>query len=172
MGIYGEQILPRVINVACGMKVVQPLRRRFCEGLAGDVVEIGFGSGHNVPFYPAAVTRVAAVEPANLGWKLADGRLRATTVPVARAGLDGQSLPFEDDSYDAALSTWTLCTVPDADGALSASCDGSSSPVGRCTSSSMEWLRTSECAAGNTASTRCSRGSSAAVTSRAQSSSC
>lgn len=118
MGIYGERILPRVINAACGMKVVEPLRRRVCEGLEGDVVEIGFGSGLNVPFYPAAVSRVAAVEPADLGWKLADKRLRAASVPVARSGLDGQSLPFEDDSYDAALSTWTLCTVPDAAAAL------------------------------------------------------
>jgi ubiquinone/menaquinone biosynthesis C-methylase UbiE len=118
MGIYGERVLPRLMDVACGTKVVQPLRRRVCAGLEGDVVEIGFGSGLNVPFYPAAVTRVAAIEPADVGWKLADKRLRATSIPVQRAGLDGQSLPFEDDSYDAALSTWTLCTVPDAAAAL------------------------------------------------------
>lgn len=118
MGIYGERILPRIINAACGTKTVEPLRRRVCEGLEGDVVEIGFGSGLNVPFYPAAVTQVAAVEPADLGWKLAAKRITAASVPVARSGLDGQSLPFADHSYDAALSTWTLCTVPDAVGAL------------------------------------------------------
>jgi SAM-dependent methyltransferase len=118
MGFYGERVLPRIINVACGTKTLEPLRRRVCEGLAGDVVEIGFGSGLNVPFYPAAITRVAAVEPADLGWKLADKRLRQTSVPVQRSGLDGQSLPFEDDSYDAALSTWTLCTIPDVAAAL------------------------------------------------------
>ena len=119
MGLYGEQVLPRIINVACGLKGVEPLRRRVCDGLEGDVVEIGFGSGLNVPFYPAAVTRVAAVEPADLGWKLAEKRLRATSVPVERSGLDGQSLPFADNSYDAALSTWTLCTIPDVATALS-----------------------------------------------------
>jgi ubiquinone/menaquinone biosynthesis C-methylase UbiE len=118
MGLYGEQVLPRIINVACGLKNVRPLRQRVCEGLEGDVVEIGFGSGLNVPFYPEAVNRVAAVEPADVGWKLAEKRLRATSVPVERSGLDGQSLPFEDDSYDAALSTWTLCTIPDVAGAL------------------------------------------------------
>jgi ubiquinone/menaquinone biosynthesis C-methylase UbiE len=91
---------------------------RVCAGLAGEVVEVGFGSGSNVPFYPAAVTRVAAVEPADAGWKLAAKRLREATVPVERSGLDGQHLPFADDSFDAALSTWTLCTIPDLDAAL------------------------------------------------------
>jgi len=118
MGCYGEQVLPRIVNVACGMKTVEPLRQRVCEGLAGEVVEIGFGSGLNVPFYPAGVTRVAAVEPADVGWKLADKRLRAASVPVQRSGLDGQSLPFPDDTYDCALSTWTLCTIPDVATAL------------------------------------------------------
>ena len=118
MGIYREHMLPRIVNAACGMKNAEPLRRRACEGLEGEVVEIGFGSGLNVPFYPDRVDRVAAVEPADVGWKLAGKRLRASSVPVQRAGLDGQSLPFEDDSYDAALSTWTLCTIPDVATAL------------------------------------------------------
>jgi ubiquinone/menaquinone biosynthesis C-methylase UbiE len=118
MGLYGDQILPRIVNAACGTKANAPLRQRVCEGLEGEVVEIGFGSGLNVPFYPPKVTRVAAVEPADLGWKLAEKRLGATTVPVERAGLDGESLPFEDDSFDAALSTWTMCTIPDLGAAL------------------------------------------------------
>ncbi len=118
MGIYAEQVLPRIINVACGMKTADPLRSRVCEGLHGQVVELGFGSGLNVPFYPAAVTMVAAIEPADLGWKLASKRLAATNIPVERSGLDGQSLPLPDDSCDTALSTWTLCTIPDVDVAL------------------------------------------------------
>ena len=67
MGFYGEQVVPRIINKACGTKAAEPLRRRVCAGLAGDVVELGFGSGHNVPFYPAAVTRVTADEPSDVG---------------------------------------------------------------------------------------------------------
>ena len=118
MGFYGEQVVPRIIDKACGAKSAVPLRRRVCAGLAGDVVELGFGSGHNVPFYPAAVTRVTAVEPSDVGWKLAAERVEAATVPVQRAGLDGQSLPFADNSFDAALSTWTLCTIPDVGAAL------------------------------------------------------
>jgi ubiquinone/menaquinone biosynthesis C-methylase UbiE len=118
MGIYREHVLPRIVNASCGMKAVEPLRQRVCEGLEGDVIEIGFGSGLNVPFYPQSVSRVAAVEPADLGWKLAEKRLRASSVPVERSGLDGQSLPFEDNTFDSALSTWTLCTIPDVAAAL------------------------------------------------------
>src|SRR5436190_13383540 len=118
MGFYGTAVLPRLVNAAGGIKALDPLRRRVCAGLAGDVVEIGFGSGLNVPFYPAAVTLVAAVEPSDVGWRLAGERLRAAAVPVQRAGLDGQSLPFADASFDAALSTWTLCSIPDVAAAL------------------------------------------------------
>ncbi len=118
MGVYGDHVLPRIINVACGMKANNKLRERTCAGLAGDVVEIGFGSGLNIPFYPDTVTKVAAVEPADLGWKLAGKRLAEATVPIERSGLDGQKLPFPDDSFDAALSTWTMCTIPDIDAAL------------------------------------------------------
>jgi ubiquinone/menaquinone biosynthesis C-methylase UbiE len=118
MGIYGDHVLPRIINVGCDMKVAREQRARVCEGLSGEVVEIGFGSGLNIPFYPGAVTRVAAIEPADVGWKLARKRLAETSTPVERSGLDGQSLPFADDSFDSALSTWTMCTIPDIDAAL------------------------------------------------------
>ncbi len=118
MGLYGEQILPRMVDKACGMKSSDPLRRRVCEGLAGNVVEIGFGSGHNVPFYPAAVAEVSAVEPSDVGWRLAAERVGATSVPIRRSGLDGASLPFPDDTFDAAVSTWTMCTIPDLAAAL------------------------------------------------------
>ena len=118
IGFYGDKVLPRIVDAACGMKSAAPLRERVCEGLEGEVVEIGFGSGLNVPFYPPKVARVAAVEPADLGWKLAARRVGATTIPVERSGLDGQSLPFEDDRFDSALSTYTMCTIPDLGAAL------------------------------------------------------
>jgi ubiquinone/menaquinone biosynthesis C-methylase UbiE len=118
MGLYAEHVLPRMFDRLCSTPVAEPQRRRVCEGLAGEVVEIGFGSGLNVPFYPPAVTRVAAIEPADAGWKLARRRLDATSIPVERAGMDGASLPFADDSFDAALSTWTMCSIPDIQAAL------------------------------------------------------
>jgi ubiquinone/menaquinone biosynthesis C-methylase UbiE len=118
VGFYERRVLPRIMNRACGSKHIDPLRRKVCQGLAGNVVEVGFGSGHNVPFYPPVVERVAAVEPSDLSWELAAGRVAASDVPVTRAGLDGQSLPFADGTFDAALSTWTLCTIPDVPRAL------------------------------------------------------
>jgi ubiquinone/menaquinone biosynthesis C-methylase UbiE len=118
MGLYDEQVLPRIINVACSMKTVRPLRQRVCAGLHGQVVEVGFGSGLNIPYYPTEISGIAAIEPADTGWKLAGKRLAAAGVPVERKGLDGQSLPLPDDSCDAALSTFTLCTIPDVDAAL------------------------------------------------------
>jgi len=119
MGWYGEKVLPRIVNAACGMKAANQYRARVCGDLHGQVVELGFGSGLNVPFYSEAVTAVAAIEPADLGWKLAEERVAASSIPIERKGLDGQRLPMDDDSCDCALSTWTMCTIPDVAAALS-----------------------------------------------------
>ncbi|NLU83414.1 class I SAM-dependent methyltransferase [Rhodococcus sp. HNM0569] len=118
MGWYGDHIVPRLVNKTCGIALLEPLRDRVCAGLRGRVLEVGFGSGLNVPFYPRTVDDVAAVEPSDLGWKLATDRLADTSVPVVRSGLDGQSLPFPDNSFDSAVSTWTMCTIPDVETAL------------------------------------------------------
>ncbi|WP_426565110.1 methyltransferase domain-containing protein [Angustibacter sp. McL0619] len=118
-GFYRRELLPRMINVMCGAKHGEPHRRHVCAGLSGEVIELGFGSGLNVPFYPATISRVTAVDPSEVGWNLAAKRLKASAVPVRWSGLDGQSLQFPDHSYDSALCTWTLCTIPDASAALS-----------------------------------------------------
>ncbi len=118
MGRYRDRVVPRLVDVVCGIKRNDALRRRVCQDLTGRVLELGFGSGRNVPFYPAAVTEVYAVEPADLGWELAGQRVADSPVPVTRVGLDGASLPLPDGSCDAALSTWTLCTIPDVRAAL------------------------------------------------------
>jgi ubiquinone/menaquinone biosynthesis C-methylase UbiE len=122
MGFYGSQVLPRLIDVACGPRSTGPRRERVCAGLHGRVVEIGFGSGLNVPYYPTScptdVTSVAAVEPSDVAWRLAADRVAASAVPIERVGLDGARLPLDDASCDTALSTWTMCTVPDIEHAL------------------------------------------------------
>ncbi|HWB67577.1 MAG TPA: class I SAM-dependent methyltransferase, partial [Mycobacteriales bacterium] len=74
---------------------------------------IGFGTGHNLPFLPATVSRLLAVEPSGGGVRLAQQRIDASGVPVEVVGLDGQRLPLDDASVDAVLCTWSLCTIPD-----------------------------------------------------------
>jgi ubiquinone/menaquinone biosynthesis C-methylase UbiE len=118
MGFYGDRIFPRVLNVLMDNEENRRLRTRVCSGLAGDVVEIGFGTGLNAPHLPASVVRVRAVEPSQKSVELAEDRIAASSVPIEVAGLDGQRLPFDDASADAVLSTWTLCTIPDAVAAL------------------------------------------------------
>jgi SAM-dependent methyltransferase len=118
MGWYGDRVLPRLVDRSLGERVTGTLRERVCSGLTGEVVEIGFGSGGNVPHYPAAVRTVAAVEPSDLAWRLAERRLWDTTVPVRRSDVDGQRLSASDGVFDSALSSWTLCTIPDPTVAL------------------------------------------------------
>ena len=118
MGLYSDQILPRVMNTMCGAKSSDPLRERTCAQLSGRVIEIGFGSGLNVPHYPGAVEHVDAVEPSDVAWQLAARRLTGTTTPVQRSGRDAQQLPYADHAFDSAVSTWTMCTIPDIERAL------------------------------------------------------
>src|SRR4051812_1730011 len=118
MGFYEDQVLPRLIDKALGGKGFGRLRARAMKGLEGEVLEVGFGSGTNLPHYPAGVTKVLAIDPATVGRKLAAGRVAASPMPVEFIGLDGEHLPLDDASVDHALSTWTLCTIPDAGQAL------------------------------------------------------
>jgi len=118
MGLYHDRVLPHLINVAMGVKAIRPIRQRVAEGLTGDVVEIGFGTGHNLPYLPPTVTRLHAVEPNARSVGLAAERIARAPFPVEFAGLDGQHLKLADDSADAVLCTWSLCTIPDPVAAL------------------------------------------------------
>ena len=119
MGFYDDRVLPHIINVVMNTKQTRTIRQRVCAGLQGEVLEIGFGTGHNLPFLPATVTRLLAVEPSGAGVRLAGDRIAATPIRVDVIGLDGQKLPIEDASVDAVLCTWSLCTIPDAVAAVS-----------------------------------------------------
>ena len=118
VGVYGDQVLPRVLDLWMRGADVRQVRARVTAGLAGEVIEIGFGSGLNVPHYPATITRVRAVDPATVGRDLAATRIAARTVPVEFVGTDAQALAADDESADFVLSTWTLCSVPDPGRAL------------------------------------------------------
>ena len=118
MGLYSDRVLPRVLDKVCGAKSSDPLRQRVCAPAYGNVIELGFGSGLNLPHYPSAVRRLEAVEPNDVAWRLSARRRQASTLEVTRNARDAQQLPFEDDHFDVAVSTWTMCTIPDIDSAL------------------------------------------------------
>jgi ubiquinone/menaquinone biosynthesis C-methylase UbiE len=118
MGFYQEQILPRFQDKVMARKPARSVRARVCAGLLGDVVEVGFGTGLNAPYYPTEVRKVFAVEPSRVCMQLAETRIAQSPVPVESAGLNGEHLDLPSDQFDAVLSTWTLCTIPDLSSAL------------------------------------------------------
>jgi ubiquinone/menaquinone biosynthesis C-methylase UbiE len=118
MGVYREHVLPRLVDRACGTGELRRWRERVTTGLSGTVVEIGFGSGLNMPAYPPEVEVVYAVEPAATARRLAEPRIADSPIRVEHIGLDGESIPLDDESCDGALSTFTLCTIPDVEVAL------------------------------------------------------
>lgn len=81
-GVYRRHVFPRIMDLAMNTAETRRIRGEVCAPLRGDVLEIGFGTGHNLPFLPEAVTRVLAVDPMQEGRRLAEGRLRESSVPV------------------------------------------------------------------------------------------
>jgi ubiquinone/menaquinone biosynthesis C-methylase UbiE len=118
VGFYRDRVFPRLMNLACNTKETRRIRAAVCAPLTGEVLEIGFGTGLNLPHLPPAVTCLRAVDPLETGRDLAGERLAASHVEVDFVGLDGQVLELADDSVDTALSTWTLCSIPDASAAV------------------------------------------------------
>jgi SAM-dependent methyltransferase len=118
MRFYEETVVPYIIDCCCGMQALNPLREKLVAEANGTLLEIGFGSGLNLPFLPAAVERVLAVDPSARARRIARRRLAQARCPVDFIGLDAQVVQAESASADTALSTFTLCTIPDAVAAL------------------------------------------------------
>lgn len=112
MGIYRSRILPHLMNAAMSPKENREIRSHVCADLAGTVVEIGFGSGLNIPHYPAGVHTVHAVEPLARSVAIVAKRIEAGHAHLHHAGLTGERIDFASASADAVLSTWTLCSIP------------------------------------------------------------
>jgi ubiquinone/menaquinone biosynthesis C-methylase UbiE len=118
MGFYGEQVLPRIQNKVMGVKRLREARGRVCERLQGTVLEVGFGTGLNAPYYPTGVTNVVAIEPSPICMRIAEPRIAQSMAPVEHGGLSGEQLDAPTGEFDAVLSTWTLCTIPNVEAAL------------------------------------------------------
>lgn len=113
MGWWEAQVVPRLVDISCGQRPIMELRRDVCAGLTGRVLEIGFGSGLNLGVLPSEVTQVDAVEPSDVAWGRSERRRSEAGIPVERIGLDGQHVDADDATYDSALCTFALCTIPD-----------------------------------------------------------
>ena len=118
MGIYGDYIFPRVLNRFMSAGQFKKQRSKLLAGVSGDVLEIGFGTGLNLEFYPDGVRGITAVDPSAGMNRIAQRNIRRSNIDVDCRILSGERLPLEDSSFDSVVSTWTLCTIPDAAGAL------------------------------------------------------
>jgi ubiquinone/menaquinone biosynthesis C-methylase UbiE len=147
VGFYQDQILPRLQDKVMARKSNRAMRARVCEGLHGEVVEVGFGTALNGPYYPPEVTKVVAIEPSRVCMQIAEPRIAESSVPIEYGGLAGERLDLASASFDAVLSTWTLCTIPDLQPAL-AEMRRVLKPGGASTSWNMDMLRTSQRRAG------------------------
>jgi ubiquinone/menaquinone biosynthesis C-methylase UbiE len=113
MGFYEEQILPRGIDWTMCWPRFSKLRQQYLKDVGGKVLEVGFGSGLNLPHFTTRVTHLYALDPSQLGRRLAGKRIRRVSFPVEFVELQSERFDLPDDSVDAVVSTWTLCTIPD-----------------------------------------------------------
>jgi SAM-dependent methyltransferase len=118
MGFYAKQIFPRVMDWVMAGPQFQEQRQQVLADVRGDVLEIGFGTGLNLPFYPKTVSWLTVLDPANLLPDRVVKRLAAASVPVQLMHRSAEVLPFASGRFDFVVSTWTLCTIPDVLGAL------------------------------------------------------
>jgi len=114
MNIYEEYCLPHLINCACSLKVVQMQREKVVPAAEGRVLEVGMGSGLNIPFYdPDKVEFVWGLEPSCGMWKKASKNLGQAPFEIRRLDLPGEEIPLDDNSADTVLLTYTLCSIAD-----------------------------------------------------------
>lgn len=119
MGFYDDRVLPHLINVACGIKPVRKQREKVVPFAAGDVLEIGFGSGLNLPFYDSdKVRKIWGLEPSEGMRRKAQPMVDKSNLDVEFIDLPGEEIPLEANSVDTVLVTYSLCTIPDAVTAL------------------------------------------------------
>ncbi len=120
MGLYDRYLLPLVLGAAMGTKPVRYQRKKVVPRAQGRVLEIGFGAGHNLPFYDAArVSHLWALEPSKEMRARAASRIAQSAIPMEFLDLPSEQIPLDDRQADTVLVTYTLCTIPDVMRALS-----------------------------------------------------
>jgi len=113
MGFYADHIFPRFMDWVMKGEEFRQLRTELLAHVHGEVLELGIGTGLNLPHYPKAVTQLHAVDPAELLPKKVTERSARRSFPIRIQRVTAESLPYRDRSFDCVVSTWTLCTIPD-----------------------------------------------------------
>jgi ubiquinone/menaquinone biosynthesis C-methylase UbiE len=119
MGFYREKIVPHLVNLSMRNGELKPYRERVLAGTLGRVLEIGVGSGANLPLYPARITEIFALEPSSKLISMARKAAARSARPVCFLAASAEALPLERGFFDSIVMTWTLCSIPDAPKALS-----------------------------------------------------
>ncbi|RYZ07440.1 MAG: class I SAM-dependent methyltransferase [Myxococcales bacterium] len=118
MGLYERWVLPRLLDSAMAFPALDDERRRCLSSARGRVLEVGFGSGRNLPWYPSSVERLVAVDPSGESARLARPRIAQASFPVEYVRLAGESIDAPSQSFDCVVSTFTLCSIPEPHAAL------------------------------------------------------
>ncbi|MGB3788673.1 MAG: class I SAM-dependent methyltransferase [Phormidesmis sp.] len=119
MGVYSRVIFPRLLEMSMSSESMTGYRQQLLAGVSGDVLEIGFGTGLNLPHYSEAVSSLTTVEPNQGMSAIAQKRIDASPIEVNTTLLSGEDLSLPDESFDNIVCTWTLCSIPNAKKALS-----------------------------------------------------
>src|SRR3569832_735822 len=117
MGFYQDHIVPHLVNFAMRKRLLGPYRERMARLAQGRVLEIGIGSGLNLPLYTDRATEVLGLEPHPKLLQMAAEK--SGGVPVKLIEASAESIPIDADSVDTVVTTWTLCTIPNVALALS-----------------------------------------------------
>ena len=118
MGFYQHYVLPRLLHLAMRQEALLPSRRRVIAAAEGRVLEIGIGSGLNLPLYGLPAREIIGLDPLRELLVMARDRAATAAVPVKLLEASAEAMPLDDASIDTVVTTWTLCTIPDAPRAL------------------------------------------------------
>jgi ubiquinone/menaquinone biosynthesis C-methylase UbiE len=118
MGFYSQRILPYLIDWSLSDSSLAKYRQEVLAGVKGEVLEIGFGTGLNLSYYPEDIHKIITVDDNPGVQRLAQKRIRASSITVDHRVLNGENLPMADNTFDSVVSTWTLCSIENVEQAL------------------------------------------------------
>ena len=118
MGLYSNLIVPYCIDFAMSGSDLSEYRQQLLADVSGDILEIGFGTGLNLPYYPNKINKITTIDPNPGMGRLARSRIEASGITVDYKVLNGESIPMADASFDSVVCTWTLCSIQRVDRAI------------------------------------------------------